>query len=509
MSEAIRSLDRQFGAWVVTHFGEALTVSDRTVLQRLAEAVSFAVSIKHTCLDLDVYPHLGETVFMDLLQGVTAADVLRVITPTVKPLVASTTGRRIWLHKYHAFEQAVVHMLEAMQQSHRLEIVTGGPGTGKTWTAAQRIQRELQTNLQCVIKLAAPTGKAANNMMVALANAGFDTAQHALKGLTLHSLLGMNGRSPQPRHHRQQPLACDVLVVDEASMIDLPMMYRLLNAIPSHARLLLLGDKDQLASVEAGSVLADICHRFAEMGCVTRLLESRRYKDSPEIGALAEALNRGDVPDMQQNQCVKAFSLQASTPWQPAWLPQATASYGWIAEALSINADPVDILAQRTRFQLLCALREGPYGTTGINDMVATALGHKPDSWYAGRPVMVTQNDHERRLYNGDMGLVLPVNGRLQACFLVDGRLKCVSQAQMPPHDTCYVITVHKSQGSEYEHVLIVLPAEVEAVHNNPVLTRELVYTAVTRAKSRIDVWAGEGVLQAAAQKTTRRMSGW
>jgi exodeoxyribonuclease V alpha subunit len=308
-----------------------------------------------------------------------------------------------------------------------------------------------------------------------------------------------------------------VLIVDEASMIDLPMMHRLLQAIPTTATLLLLGDKDQLASVEAGSVLGDVCAVFSAP-CVTTLTESWRYKNSPEIGVLAQALNAGAVPDMKNNTYVKQHGLDASKPLQPGWLGSALAAFKRIPFDKNTTAIP-DVLAAQKQFQILCALREGPQGVSGINSMIEQSLGKKAGSWYAGKPVMITSNDHARKLYNGDVGLVLPVSDdgqtiewreghTLKACFMVDGKVKAISIAQMPVYETCYAITIHKSQGSEYDHVLIVLPADVQAVHSNPVLTKELVYTAVTRAKTRVDIWCGEGVMQAAAAKTTQRMSG-
>jgi exodeoxyribonuclease V alpha subunit len=167
-----------------------------------------------------------------------------------------------------------------------------------------------------------------------------------------------------------------------------------------------------------------------------------------------------------------------------------------------------EILGQQTQFQLLCALREGPFGVTGINRLLAEALGKKPDSWYIGQPVMVTQNDHDRKLYNGDIGMVLEQDGMAKACFIVGGELKAISRAQMPTYETCYAMTVHKSQGSEYDHVMIVLPSDVSVVESNPVITRELVYTAVTRARTNVDIWCGEGVLQVAANRQATRMSG-
>jgi exodeoxyribonuclease V alpha subunit len=507
----LRTLDRQSGRWVVDNFSDRMNKDDQDILLRLAQAASYAVSLKHTCVDLAVYKNLSESVLDELLDGISQTDVMRVVKKSVIPLVASADGQRIWLHKYHEFEMAVASQLSELQEQGRLEIITGGPGTGKTYTAAKRIERTLDANPACRILLAAPTGKAAHNMMVALANSGFSAEKHDLKGLTIHSLLGMNGRSPKPRRDKKNPLPCDLLIIDEASMIDLPMVCRLLQAIPSNATLLLLGDKDQLASVEAGSVLADIYARFKNTPLVNELTESRRFKDSPEISVLANSINAGQVVFAVTQTQVRFHLLTEKNPWEPAWLDQAVKGYAWIAQSLNstaLESDVADILKAQKKFQLLCALREGPHGVKGINPMIAKALGHKPDSWYAGQPVMVIHNDHHRKLYNGDVGMVLHYEGSLKACFMINGCIKAISLAQMPAFETCYAITVHKSQGSEYDHVMIVLPHDLQGVKANPVLTRELVYTAITRAKTGIDLWAGEGVLQVAAERTMQRMSG-
>ena len=508
MAESLQILDSSFSEWVVRNFSDDLEKKDCELLRRIAEAVSFSFSIKHTCLDFSVYKDIGEPLLLELLSGIKPKDVQRIITPAVKPLVASEDGSRVWLQKYYLFDQCVAQKLQVMRNEGRLQIITGGPGTGKTYTASQYIQEELEKNPKCLVQLAAPTGKAANNMMNALARSKFDAAAYGLKGLTLHSLLGMHGRSSKPRHNKNYPLACDLLVVDEASMIDLPMMYRLLAAMPPHAKLLLLGDKDQLASVEAGSVLADICCAFDGDNCMTLLQESRRFKDSPEIGKLAAALNVGCVPDMTANQSVIYHSLVDGSNQHAGWLEQALAGYRWIAAAIKKKEKPEEILQQQTKFQVLCALREGRFGVAGINRLIAEKLGVKSDGWYIGQPVIVMQNDHQRKLYNGDVGMVLDFNGDKRACFLVNGEAKAISRSQMPEYETCYAITVHKSQGSEYNHVMIVLPDDVSAARANPVLTRELIYTAVTRAKSKIDLWTGDGVLDISAKKTTQRMSG-
>lgn len=509
MAESLQVLDGRFAAWVVDNFSGGLVKKDCELLRRIAEAVSVSVSLKHSCLDFSVYKDIGEPLLTALLSGVKTTDIQRIITPAVKPLLASADGSRVWLQKYFGSINVWRNNYEPCATQGGCRLLSEALVQEKRILQRSIFKPRWQKNPQCIIKLAAPTGKAANNMMNALARSKCDAAAYGLKGLTLHSLLGMNGRSPKPRHDASHPLACDLLVVDEASMIDLPMMYRLLDAIPQHATLLLLGDKDQLASVEAGSVLADICRALEKDACIKSLTESYRFKSSPEIGVLATALNMGNVPDMAANQSVLCHSLDAGNYQEAAWLEQALAGYSWITTAIKKKKSLEEILQQQTCFQVLCALREGRFGVASINRLLAEKLGVKPDSWYVGQPVMVMQNDHDRQLYNGDVGMVLDIgSGEKRACFLVNGVVKTISRAQMPAYETCYAITVHKSQGSEYEHVMIVLPADAEIARANPVLTRELIYTAVTRAKSNIDLWVGEGVLAVAAQKITQRMSG-
>jgi exodeoxyribonuclease V alpha subunit len=508
-----RLLDRQFANWLVKHFAKNVSAADRKILQRLAEAASYAIHLKHSGVDVKVAEKLQNPVLDALLKGVTTADVKRLLTPDVLPLVASASGQYFWLQKYHSFEKGVAEQLQRMAAEKRLEIVTGGPGTGKTWTAAQRIQEERAKNSSLRILLAAPTGKAANTMTVALANAGLAQGEQGLKATTLHALLGLRRNDPKPARHAGHLLAVDLLVIDEASMVDLPMMFHLLQAIPPHATLLLLGDKDQLASVEAGSVLHEICEMPSLSPVVITLSKNWRSEQSPEIGLLASALNNGTVPEFSHNQKVRRHLLPNTQLWQPPWLDgalQQLQTQRKQRQGMTIR----DILQQQKQFQILCALREGPQGVNGINDLIEKQLIEKKllpgrnTDWYEGKPVMITQNDHERKLYNGDVGRVLDVDGTLKACFRVDNEVKTISRAQMPTYETCYAITVHKSQGSEYDHVLIVLPADPATVMHNPVLTRELLYTAVTRARESIDLWCGDRVLEAMASKKFERMSG-
>ena len=350
------------------------------------------------------------------------------------------------------------------------------------------------------------------------------------KARTLHSLLGIRRGSPKPGFHAANPLAVDVLIVDEASMVDLPMMYRILNALPEHAHLILLGDKDQLASVEAGSVLGELCNSDTASGfaaldsCIATLTKNYRSEDAQGIIEFAQAINQGQLPDLTANQHVNLFEQNPGIdPWNPGWLDQATQTFSVFHADIKDGRDVIEVLRHQNDFQVLCGLRNGPAGVVGINSMIERKLGRKPGGWYAGMPVMVTANDHDRQLFNGDIGTVLPVmeaggkwvidhqKGVLKACFSAntqDGSVKAISLAQMPPYETCYAMTVHKSQGSEYEKVLFVLPLSRVDVASNPVMTRELIYTSITRAKQQVSIWTAAGVLESIVAKRSVRMSG-
>nr|MBP8173665.1 exodeoxyribonuclease V subunit alpha [Aeromonadaceae bacterium] len=430
-------------------------------------------------------------------------------------------------------------------------LISGGPGTGKTTTVARLlallIEQGMASGKAPVIRLVAPTGKAAARLTESLGGALQALPVSAeVKALmpttagTLHRLLGVIPGRLSFRHHADNPLHLDILVVDEASMVDLPMMARLLMALPRHARLVLLGDKDQLASVEAGAVLGDICaalelprtqehaawlmaqsgYRVAgeEEGLALRdglclLRKSWRFDASSGIGELARCCNRGDG-DALAALWQRGFEDIAITPWQGGGyerlLQQVVNGYAPYLQAMQDGAAPATIFALFNQFQLLCALREGEYGVSGLNEQIARRLERRglirrEYEWYAGRPVMVVQNDHAISLYNGDMGLCLPdEQGRLRVWFeQPDGSLRALLPSRLPEHDTVYAMTIHKSQGSEFKQVVMALPERF-----SPLLTRELVYTGITRAKSRLDLYADASLLAQAIRRKTERYSG-
>ena len=458
-------------------------------------------------------------------------------------------------------------------------VITGGPGTGKTTTVV-RLLGLLQTlairrgEPRLRIRLAAPTGKAAARLNASIAgqierlNVDPQVKQAIpAEVTTLHRLLGSRPDSRAFRHDRDNPLHLDVLVIDEASMIDLEMMAATLDALPPDARLVLLGDKDQLSSVEAGAVLGDLCAR-AEAGhydadtvqwlaevCdvdmaawrdpeearaldqrVVMLRRSRRFGEHSGIGALANAIRQGDT--QAAGQALKASSgdiaLQAPTADGIATLaiegragtPGYRAYLDWIERERPQPDAPFDAfeawgggaLQAYARFQLLCASRHGDTGVPAQNERIAQGLAARglidiERDWYEGRPVMVTRNDYAIGLMNGDVGITLWIpDGQggmaLRVVFAVldehgKERVRFVVPSRLAAVETVYAMTVHKSQGSEFEHTALALPTEPSAV-----LTRELLYTGVTRAKTHFTLLATPDIMAYAIARQTRRASG-
>jgi exodeoxyribonuclease V alpha subunit len=346
------------------------------------------------------------------------------------------------------------------------------------------------------IVLAAPTGKAAARMSEALRIAGASAQGEAQ---TLHRLLGMRADGSGFRHNRDRPLAVDVLVVDEASMIDLSLMAHLLDALPATARLILLGDRDQLAAVEAGAVFADLCASPRLADCVAALVTNFRFGGSSGIGQLADALRSGNVAGTLERLGAHGHDA-ADLDWQAGVEARGLAAgaregYAAYRAAVDAGAEPGELFDQFSRFRVLCAQR---------SDVVAVnrALG---DALKPGLPVMVIRNDPLLRLFNGDIGLALPdpADGTIKVCFPGEGAdFRWIPAVRLPVWEAAWAMTVHKSQGSEFDRVLLVLPPV-----GSRVTTRELVYTGVTRAKRHVVLQAGEAVLRTAIASRAERMS--
>ncbi|MEE4298257.1 MAG: exodeoxyribonuclease V subunit alpha [Pseudomonadales bacterium] len=586
----IRPLDAHFGRALARWSEGALAGAEHRLVERLGTRLSAELGRQNVCLELTALAAEGDWTAPAELRGVLdRAGLLAGAEPA--PLVLD--GDRLYLARFHDYEARLAAALldrardslleegeivslaprlaalfpggeapdwqrvaAATALDRRLAVIAGGPGTGKTTTVA----RLLVLLLECAgaggapkIRLAAPTGKAAARLTESLREArtaleatGATTPEvlAALPGSasTLHRLLGF--RSPENRfvHGPSAPLAVDVVVVDEASMIDLRLMAQLVSALPREARLVLLGDPDQLSSVEAGRVLGDLCAwtetqvdaaRFTRAGAarlsrlvgtdltsmagdavppladaLCRLRRSHRFDAGGELGRFARAVNEGDAARARALLAAEGRGLRALRDTK-ALVEEAVTGY---EEAVRIARDgtPEQALAAFARFQVLCASRRGRLGVERMNVTVEQALRRRGlleggDRQYAGRPVMVTVNDYGLGLFNGDVGVVLhDARGVARAWFMAPDRtVRSVRAARLPAHETAFAMTVHKSQGSEFDRVLVALGDDEPRL-----LTRELLYTAVTRARSEALVHATDAALERAVRTRSERRSG-
>jgi exodeoxyribonuclease V alpha subunit len=396
-----------------------------------------------------------------------------------------------------------------------LTIISGGPGTGKTSTVSKIIAILLQASGNTLrIGLAAPTGKAAMRLQLSVGGSLETLAcpeeirsSIPREAKTLHRLLGVRRNSPQFRHDGDNPMSWDVVIVDEASMIDLALMSKLVDALKPGSRLILLGDKDQLASVESGAVLADCIRSLPDNTVELR----KTYRFDAGIKGLAESINGGylaKVWAILQDKDITNVSLMESDIY--TYIGRCYVKY--MEEILQIkNGNMKPIFVAFAKFQVLCSVHYGERGVAGINRKVEFYLAGrgfecKPDSWYAGRPVLISRNDYNLGLYNGDIGICIPdsTDNKLKVWFeQKDGGFKSYLPYRLPKCETAFAMTIHKSQGSEFEEVLVVLPGE-----DNRVLCRELLYTAVTRARERVRIDAEEKVLELGLSRQIQRYSG-
>ncbi|MGY0636549.1 MAG: exodeoxyribonuclease V subunit alpha [Paraglaciecola chathamensis] len=456
--------------------------------------------------------------------------------------------------------------------SQNVSVITGGPGTGKTTTVIrlmallQGLARHAHKKLQ--IKLAAPTGKAAARLSQSI-SAAMGKLPTALQAdlpnqcSTIHRLLGSIANSPYFRFNAQHPLHLDVLIVDEASMVDLPLMSKLFAALPAHAKIILLGDKDQLASVEAGSVLSDICaaalnfsptvydqpppysdealrvikdlcqidlqvstpNKAPISNSLALLHKSYRFSEKSGIGRLARAINSGKLAP---SKALFADERYPDVVWQTSdepialvakLLPDYQAYFEHVKHVCAqgtLHSKGLEVFSLLQQQQVLCAQKEANWGVLQVNALIESELNKKGAielgrDFYPGRPVMLKQNDHSLGLFNGDIGIVMPDadNDELMKVWFVteQNTLRGVLPSRLPPHDTVYAMTIHKSQGSEFDHVYLCLP-RVETGSQARLLSRELLYTGLTRAKKSFTLYSDEQALSLSIARRCQRGSG-
>ena len=590
-SNTLRAIDKEFGRFIQKY----LTDKGDPVIG-YAMLTSYELGRGHVCVDLAA---LDKNALFGLTQE-RAAEIATWLSlenkqQLTKSLVISKgdkatplvfDGNRLYLYRYWQAEQFVAAQIRAKAVevavpsstkallnslfertddeidwqkvaaasalTYGFSVISGGPGTGKTTTVTKLLAALIKTAATPpIIKMVAPTGKAANRLTESISNAvsSLDVDDHTKalipkQASTIHRLLGVVPNRVEFRHNQDNPLHLDVLVVDEASMVDLAMMAKLLAALPSKARIILLGDKDQLASVEAGAVLGNIC-TYAQAGfsaeranalCeltgfnldgyiansfaknsiadgVSLLRKSYRFDENSGIGQLAYAINAGNkfkAEQVWQQNFADIARHHLDEQGLKAAVEVAAKGYRSYLEALANNESHKAILTKFNAFRLLCVLNQGEYGIIGLNKAIEDRLiKHKlisvgEQTFYIGRPVIVTSNDHGLGLYNGDIGIVVENQDGIRVVFeMADGTTKTFLPSRLPAHQTAYAMTVHKSQGSEFNHTLLLLPPDI-----NPVMTKELVYTGVTRAKKRLDLFSTTLAFNRAIERKVERFSG-
>jgi exodeoxyribonuclease V alpha subunit len=484
-------------------------------------------------------------------------------------------GSRLYLRRYWEYERNVENILESLKADSgiqvtdamvnryfgkvgsdeqkqavrnalqkRLSLLSGGPGTGKTFTLARVValfdEIRRKPGKAPVVYLVAPTGKAAVRMEESIKKAKQDLLKDKMdetlvkvipeKASTIHRLLGASYQSPYFKHDRRNKLVADMVIVDEASMVDLPLMAKLLEALPEGCNLMLVGDIAQLASVEPGRVYGDLCNAAMPGrpldGCLTRLTTSRRFAGDSAIGRISQLINRGCDAEAWKTLLEAKGSDELQLREGTDLANEEGAFSKLVAEHMDgyLKADePAVALAEADKFRVLCALRKGPCGVNRMNrriEQILSRKGLKPSGrFYDHQLIMIKVNTPALNLFNGDIGVVMAMKGEgcgkeYQAWFPDANKgqgVKPIPVNLLPDHETAFAMTVHKAQGSEYPYVALILPDDDQC----QVLTRELLYTGMTRVKidqqqktGKLAMWCGEAGFTKAVRSVTSRATG-
>jgi len=502
-----------------------------------------------------------------------------------KPLILDPSSR-LYLNRYYEYQESIAHHIRhiakqkmpapdkkiladgldrlfpksdekeninfqrmaAIVSAHKqLCVISGGPGTGKTTTVTGILSLllELSGEEGLSILLGAPTGKSAARLRESVKQAGEKAAvSNFVKEMipdvafTIHRMLGISANAPHARYNRKNHLPADVVVVDEASMIDISLMAKLIEALRDDAKLILIGDRHQLASVEAGSVFFDICGPFEanethglnpedEMYALTdgihnfvvQLEKSYRFEEGSGIAALCKSVREGEdahslslLQDVEHDD-ISIKSLPGIAGMEAAIADTVVTGY----EGFIRSENPMDAIKKFDKFKVLCALREGPYGVSSLNHAIENILAERgfiqtEDEWYHGRPVIITGNDYNLGLFNGDTGIALKDpdgkdnsddDSSVYVFFSNGDGMRKIHPNRLTSCETAYALTVHKSQGSEYDQVLVILPDRVL-----PIVTRELIYTGITRARLKVEVLSNGTIFRQGVLEKIERASG-
>lgn len=548
-------IDRHFANFIARFGG------DDTLVPLAAAMLSRSIREGNICLPLDtVPPPPAEASDAGLFEWPAATEWRSALAnskavggPDARTPLVIDESNRLYLRRYWNYQQRLAVALREKAAgnptggrgkagtqagaidaavTNALTIISGGPGTGKTTTVVHLLARLFREpgSERLRVALAAPTGKAAARLEETV-RTGLETlecpdevrARMPKNASTIHRLLGVRGNSIYFRHDRQNPLPIELLVIDEASMVALPLLCKLFDALPKRCRVILLGDRDQLASVEPGAVLADIVDAATSpksplRHSVVTLEKNYRFSEKSGIHHLCVIVRQGDANEAVRILREQSYpDLVSSELHEPRDLA-AKFSKAVLAgfSAFAREKEPAAALTQLRTFRVLSALRRGPFGVEGLNQNIekilqgAELIPKDVTSSYAGKPILITQNDYQLQLYNGDVGIFLPdaeakeSPKQLWAWFIgKENTLRRFAPARLPQYEAAYAMTVHKSQGSEFDRVLFILPDR-----DSPVLSRELIYTGLTRARSQVEVWWNEAVFAKAVTRRAERNSG-
>jgi len=545
MLDAKTSLDHYFAQFLALR--TTLTGSAKERFKDIVERLSASLDGGHSCLQLTLKEK-------DLLSQILGTDILsRAEERRNSALILR--GDYLYLQRYYRYETRLARQLKTLagtritqcfnrddllarlfpedqetgERDYQKEaaelalqrlliIISGGPGTGKTTTIVKILLLLIETSADSLkIGLAAPTGKAAMRLSESIGNSlkALTVESEILSTIptaaqTLHRLLGTRRYSTKFHHTSENPMEYDLVVVDEASMVDLAMMSKLVDALKPGARLILLGDKDQLASVESGAVLGDLIQSLPENSIELK----KTFRFDKDIGDLARAINRAE-PTLVWKYLAGSSDSNVSL-LSDTFYDYIGGKYEEYMDFVSKNSnqnieDIHTVFSEFGKFQVLCALHRGRRGVERINSRVEYYLASKgyscrSNSWYHGRPVLITRNDYTLNLFNGDIGICLKdeETGSTKVWFeRPDGTLKSFFPNRLPERETVFAMTIHKSQGSEFDEVVVVLPAA-----ENRILSRELLYTGITRARKVVRVAAARDVLKLTVGSTNERTSG-